>query len=108
VGAFGILIGMHKPNAYKWLVYSEKVPNLPVLVMKHQMSHVQPRPFARDRRQPEPPEEERRKWITRWLSAETLMYNVVTLLLIVCIVALLLFVVVDFQSLSPGAHNIPG
>ena len=80
-----------------------------MLIMKHQMSNVEPRPFARDRRQPEPPEEERRKWITRWLSAETL--NVVTLLLVVCIVALLLFVIVDFvdfQSLSPGAHSIPG
>jgi hypothetical protein len=89
-----------------------------VLVMKHQMSHVQPRPFARDRRQSKPPEEERRKRITRWLKVgrygesvplnETLMYNVVTLLLAVCLVALLLFVVVDFQSLSPGAHIIPG
>ena len=32
------------------------------------------------------------------------MYNVVTLLLIVCLAALLLFVVVDFQSLAPVAQ----
>ena len=36
------------------------------------------------------------------------MYNVVTLLLVVCIAAVLLFIVVHFQSLAPGAHNLPG
>ena len=47
---------MHKPKPYKCSVCGAEVPDLPMPVLKHQMSHVTRRPFARDRRQPNRPE----------------------------------------------------
>ena len=52
---------MRRRKPYKCLVCGAEVPNLPMSVLKHQMSHMKPRPFARDRREPERAEAERRK-----------------------------------------------
>jgi hypothetical protein len=41
---------MHKPKPYKCLIRGAEIPDLPMPVLKHQMSHVRRRPFARDRR----------------------------------------------------------
>lgn len=44
---------MHKPKPYKCSMCGAEVPDLPMPVLKHQMSHVRRRPFARDRREPD-------------------------------------------------------
>jgi hypothetical protein len=44
---------MHKRKLYKCSVCGAEVPELPMTVLKHQMSHVRRRPFARDRRHPD-------------------------------------------------------
>ncbi len=40
---------MHKPKPYKCPVCGQEIPNLPMPVLKHQLSHAKPRPYARDR-----------------------------------------------------------
>jgi hypothetical protein len=44
---------MHKPKPYRCSVCGAEVPDLPMPVLKHQMSHVERRPFARDRHEPD-------------------------------------------------------
>ena len=44
---------MYKRKLYKCSVCGAEVPDLPMLVLKHQMSHVRRRPFARDWRHPD-------------------------------------------------------
>jgi hypothetical protein len=46
---------MHRPKPYKCSICSAEVSDLPMPVLKHQMSHVKPRPFARDRQKPADP-----------------------------------------------------
>jgi hypothetical protein len=50
------LTAMHKPKPYKCSICGAEVPDLPMPVLKHQMSHVTRRPFALDRREPSSPE----------------------------------------------------
>jgi hypothetical protein len=38
---------MHKPKSYKCSICGAEIPDLPMPVLKHQMSHVTRRPFAR-------------------------------------------------------------
>lgn len=38
---------MHKPKPYKCSVCGAEVPDLPMQVLKHQLSHVRRRPFSR-------------------------------------------------------------
>lgn len=52
------LSGMHKPKPYKCSICGAEVPDLPMPVLKHQLSHVRPRPFARDRQEPERPDDQ--------------------------------------------------
>jgi hypothetical protein len=40
---------MRKPKPYKCSICGAEVPDLPMPVLKHQMSHVERRPLARDR-----------------------------------------------------------
>jgi hypothetical protein len=47
---------MHKGKLYECPACGAEVPDLPMSVLKHQMSHVRRRPFARDRWEPERPE----------------------------------------------------
>jgi hypothetical protein len=47
---------MHKSKPYKCPTCGAEIPDLPMPVLKHQMSHLSRRPFARDRRDPEQPE----------------------------------------------------
>jgi hypothetical protein len=44
---------MHKPKPYKCSICGAEIQDLPMPVLKHQMSHVRRRPFARDRRHPD-------------------------------------------------------
>lgn len=37
---------MHKPKPYKCSVCGAEVPNLPMPVLKHQLSHAKPRPYV--------------------------------------------------------------
>jgi hypothetical protein len=39
---------MHKPKPYKCSVCGAEIPDLPMTVLGHQMSHVKPRPYAND------------------------------------------------------------
>jgi hypothetical protein len=41
---------VHKPKPYKYSICEADVPNLPMPVFKHQLSHVRRRPFARGRK----------------------------------------------------------
>jgi hypothetical protein len=43
---------MHKPKPYKCSICGAEIPNLPMPVLKHQMSHVRRRPYAEDWRTP--------------------------------------------------------
>jgi hypothetical protein len=43
---------MHKRKLYNCPACGAEVPDLPMPVLKHQMSHVTRRPLARDRREP--------------------------------------------------------
>jgi hypothetical protein len=45
------LTAMHKPKPYKCPSCGAEIPDLPMPVLKHQMSHVRRRPFAGDRRE---------------------------------------------------------
>jgi hypothetical protein len=45
-----------QPKPYKCSICGAEVPDLPMLVLKHQMSHVTRRPFARDRHEPSSPD----------------------------------------------------
>lgn len=47
---------MHKPKPYKCSICGAEVSDLPMPVLRHQMSHVTQRPFARDWREPGSPE----------------------------------------------------
>jgi hypothetical protein len=47
---------MHKPKPYKCSICGAEVPDLPMPVLKHQMSHVTRRPFERDRPEPSSPD----------------------------------------------------
>jgi len=40
---------MHKPKPYRCSICGQEVPNLPMAVFGHQLSHVGRRPWARDR-----------------------------------------------------------
>ncbi len=53
------LTAMHKPKPYKCSICGAEVPDLPMPVSKHQMSHVRRRPFARDGREPDQHDHER-------------------------------------------------
>jgi hypothetical protein len=46
------LLRMHKPKPYRCSICGAVVPDLPTPVLKHQMSHVRRRPFARHRPEP--------------------------------------------------------
>ena len=46
---------MHKPKPYKCPVCGAELPDLPMLVLKHQMSHVRRKPFAGIREKPVKP-----------------------------------------------------
>jgi len=48
---------MHKPKPYKCPICGAEVPYLPIVVLKHQMLHVERRPMARDRPKPRPDRE---------------------------------------------------
>ena len=50
---------MHKPKAYKCLVCGAEVPDQPMPVLSHQLSHVKRRPYATDRPEQERPRDER-------------------------------------------------
>jgi hypothetical protein len=50
---------MYKRKLYKCSVCGAKVPDLPMPVLKHQISHVRRRPFAGDRREPDPRDHQR-------------------------------------------------
>jgi hypothetical protein len=47
------LTAMHKPKPYKYSICGAEVPNMPMPVLNHQLSHVRRRPFARDGREPD-------------------------------------------------------
>jgi hypothetical protein len=38
---------MHKPKPYKCSICGAEVPDLPMVVLKHQLSHVGRRPYSR-------------------------------------------------------------
>ena len=40
---------MHKPKPWKCSICGQEVPDLPIEVLRHQLSHVGRRPYARDR-----------------------------------------------------------
>ena len=40
---------MHKPKPYRCTICGAEIPNLPMTVLGHQMSHVKRRPYANDR-----------------------------------------------------------
>ena len=40
---------MHKPKPYKCSICGSEVPDLPMPVLKHQLSHIRRRPFNRSR-----------------------------------------------------------
>jgi hypothetical protein len=44
---------MLKTQSYECSICGAEIPNLPMPVLKHQMSHVLRRPFARDGRHPD-------------------------------------------------------
>ena len=44
---------MHKPKPYQCSICGVEVPDLPMPVLRHQLSHVRRRPFARDGREPD-------------------------------------------------------
>jgi hypothetical protein len=50
---------MYKPKPYKCSICGVEVPDLPMPVLKHQMSQVRRRPFARDGREPDQRDHER-------------------------------------------------
>jgi hypothetical protein len=50
---------MHNAKPYKRSICGAEVPDLPMPVLKHQMSHVRRRPFAGDRREPDQHDHER-------------------------------------------------
>ena len=43
---------MHKPKAYKCSICGAEVPDLPMPVLKHQMSHVSRRPYSKSVAEP--------------------------------------------------------
>lgn len=45
-------IAMHKPKPYKCSICGAEVPNVPMPVLKHQLSHVSRRPLARHQPRP--------------------------------------------------------
>ena len=49
-------MAMHKPKSYKCSICGAEIPDLPMPVLKHQMSHVTRRPFPRDRHEPSSPD----------------------------------------------------
>ena len=49
---------VHKRKPYKGPSCGAEIPDLPMTVLKHQMSHVRRRPFADDRRKPGEPHRE--------------------------------------------------
>ena len=53
------LTAMHEPKPYKCSICGAEVPDLPMPVLNHQMSHVRRRPFARDGREPDQHDRER-------------------------------------------------
>lgn len=44
---------MHKPKPYRCSVCGQEVTNLPMPVLKHQLSHAKRRPFAESKPPPE-------------------------------------------------------
>jgi hypothetical protein len=44
---------MHKRKTWKCSTCGDEVPDLPMSVLRHRLSHVKPRPFARDQRKPQ-------------------------------------------------------
>ena len=49
---------VHKPKPYKCSLCGAEVPDLPMPVLKHQLSHVKRRPYARDQPERERPSEQ--------------------------------------------------
>jgi len=49
---------VHKPKPYRCPTCGAEVPDQPMPVLQHQMSHVKRRPYPRDRPEPERPEDQ--------------------------------------------------
>jgi hypothetical protein len=49
---------MHQQRTYRCSVCGAEIPDLPMPVLKHQLSHAERRPFAGDRAEPDGPSAE--------------------------------------------------